>query len=101
VKSANVPSEQAGRADGLHGSRLARPEDEACLRAEPAGHPGRDEEQDQSEVREQRGHLRVPVSVAVHVAVSARLLDPDGEPVPTENGGHVRLAHSAHGGAVR
>ena len=49
-------------------SELALGHDEPCLVAEPRGHGGRDEEEDEPGVREQRGQLRVLVAVAVHVA---------------------------------
>ena len=53
---------------------------QALLVAEPRGHRGRDEEQDQPEVGEQRRHLRVLVAIAVDVhgaVVGADLADPE------------------------
>jgi hypothetical protein len=96
-----LETEQALRPDRLHGGRLAGPEHEACLRAEPAGHTGCDEEQDQPEVSEQRGHLRVSIAIPVQVAKAACFVRAHGKSMPAEDPGDVRRGHAAHRGAVR
>ena len=60
-----LDEQQAGRADGLDRQRLALGDHQALLVAQPGGHRGREQEQDQAEVGEQRRELRVLVPVAV------------------------------------
>ena len=63
-----LDQQQAGRADRLDRERAALGHDEPLLVAEPRGHRGGDQEEDEAGVREQRRHLRVLVAVAVEVA---------------------------------
>ena len=83
-----LDQQQPGRADRLDRQRAPFGDDEALLVAEPGGRGGRDQEQDQTEVGEQRRELGVLVAVAVEVAravLGGRLAD--AEAVPPQ---HVR-----------
>ena len=68
-----LDQQQPGRPDRLDGQRLALGDDEALLVAQPRRGGGRDEEQDQPEVGEQRRHLGVLVAVAVEEARAVRV----------------------------
>ena len=55
----------AGRPDRLHGRGLRLADEDRRLEPEGPGHGPADEEQDEPEVGQQRGHLEVAVPVAV------------------------------------
>ena len=81
-----LDQQQARRPDRLDGQRLALGDDQALLVAEARGGRGRDEEQDQPGVREQRRHLGVLVAVAVEEARAVRLGRlADAEPVAPQD----------------
>ena len=96
-----LDQQQARRPDRLDGQRLALGDDQALLVAEPRRGRGRDQEEDQPGVREQRRQLRVLVAIAVDEARAVgvgRLAD--AEAVAPQDGADGLDRDAVHRGAV-
>ena len=93
--------QQPGRADRLDGERLALGDHEPLLVTQSGGDGGRDQEQDQPGMGQERRHLRVLVTIAVEIAgpvVGTRLADL--EAIPAQHPADAFGRHIRHRRAI-